>query len=346
MRRCFLFLSFACSHLLAEEAHACSCAGPDFANELRIGNGIIPENSIGFGWHFTRAKDVESLLDLVEVTRLDQPAIDNGFTVEPVGFRSDIFGDGSATVFAIRPNEWEVGARFDVATAYEPDEPFTNDRHFARGVFEIGPALTSLPSEPVAASKTILQNLSLSEPRSSCDGEALGSTATVWLPFRNEINVAHLDFDTFVNGSLYEQTSSSCEYVEPGRNWYRPHQNWVDFHTNLLVAICESSIELPGLAPGTHSVQIRARIPGTDTFFDSLPSDVELLCPSPISDDVGDSDDDVGVPDAALDHDGGSESVIEAGTGCNSTGTNALSSVLFVGLFAFALVLRRKEKHI
>lgn len=272
MKTLWVLILFATVGFTAKDAIACSCAGPYFENALRLGNGVIPENARGLGWHFTRAEEAGALEELVTITRLDKPAVDNGFVIEPVV-------EGS-TVFTIRPNEWEVGAQFDVSTVFQSDEPYTNNRHFARGIFEIGEPLLSFPEE-LWISETSIEKIRVNEG-TSCDAQVLGAIATIGLSGGLEINLVNLDFETFVDGERYAQTSSSCEYIEPGRNWYNR------IASDRLVAICGSpdGYDIPGLKSGTHTVQIRATLPGTNVSFDTLSTDIELTCPETVPDNT------------------------------------------------------------
>lgn len=81
-------------------------------------------------------------------------------------------------------------------------------------------------------------------------------------------------FRTIVNGKQWSVRKSLCSLVEPGRGWDSVA------HDRIFAACDEPSFSpiSPVLTPGSHTVSMEARLPGTDIVLRTKKQTVNLVC--------------------------------------------------------------------
>ena len=110
----------------------------------------------------------------------------------------------------------------------------------------------------------------------SCTGWLTVSQARIaaWLPRDFRKWEDQLLFRTIVDGEPWQVRSALCSVVEPGRGWDGVA------HDRIFAACEEPSFSpiSPVLAPGRHTVEIEARLPGTDVVLRTEKRTVNLEC--------------------------------------------------------------------
>lgn len=137
-----------------------------------------------------------------------------------------------------------------------------------------------------------------------------------------------LFYSTFVDGQAWRPYEHLLEPPPPGGNWRGRGDDW-------LYSICASATEQrpnSNLEEGTHQVEIRATLPGTNLSLVTSAISVTLQCaPTPPPPDAGVN------PDASGAYD-------ESGGGCSaSRGGSPLGVALVLAISLIAVGLRRRR---
>lgn len=263
----------------AAPAGACSCGIP-FQNELRTGDGQVPANA-GVPWWLAERQSAAPLESLVTIERIE------GGQQIPVPAAVERFED----IYVIRPaSGWSAGERYRISV--DTGLEGAADQRLRTAEVEITPALEA--TKPLDMSMSIAQRrrLQLIDNGGSCSSER--DAAVVELSAgapegMSAFPLGILYFSTHVDGAPWRPSSSLCESIQPGTSWTGPH-------SDRLVAPCDGSTrEGASLSEGQHTVQMLARLPGTDVTFQTIEQLIELRCDTSAL-DPGDDEDEAAIP--------------------------------------------------
>jgi len=255
----------ATAAMLPAAAFACSCSTA-LVNQFQIGGeGVIPVNALGVAWHTNLAGEVPA--DKIWVEQVE------GDTRTRVDFAIE---SPLEDLYLIRPANWAQGhtyrihAETDRFVAY----PYTADDWIREVEVQVGPPVTTEPTGDIFVDTAKPDSIRISSNGGGCDTTFEGVGVGVYM--RNlEIDYGLLLFTTTVDGKAWAPRTDLCEANRPG-------ESWVGRGQDRLVAVCDDSfVEDFMLAPGSHTVSMSARLPGTDIIFTSEKVTVELTCPEP-----------------------------------------------------------------
>ena len=269
----------------APHALACSC---DYLPYGFIGpyTSRLPANAAGIPWY-------------VSTRRARRPWIEDRLAVDEYRFTLEVLNDGQFLQIPLRVDAaQEFATRFDTYLIYHigPMDEALRPGATYRVTDRLDPQRYGEPYEDVqvvveidheALSAETLLTLHAAPARvdsfhvaaadGMCSGHLKVSQARIAARLPGELRKweDQLLFSTIVDGKQWVARRSLCSQVEPGRGWDDVA------HDRVFAACEEPSFQpvTPVLEPGSHTVMVEARLPGTDIVLRTATESVDLECP-------------------------------------------------------------------
>ena len=250
-------------------AWACTCGADLCTNEVFVGD-VLPANVEGLTWRTSWTVDGQEGAEQVLALERKQP--DGSFMEVPFRWSYNEWPDwptvapdgGFEQGVTYRVSNREAGV-WEVCNTGE-DEGV--DVELVNQTFEVGAPVTSFELD-VEVGEEVRQVVPFGS--SSCEDfiEAVSRTVRVEAP--GELDDV-LEFFLFVDGEPFYHSPSTCTFRESGALGQSRHEA-------IVPVACE---EWPvGLDEGSHTIQVKARLRGSDVWFTGESQTLEWRCEPP-----------------------------------------------------------------
>lgn len=278
LRNCCLRASLGVSMLgsasaqfyFAQQAFACDCGcfGGNFVPE----RGLVPASLGAIAWSRRLESKGASWQE-----ELSFESIDPGGKRSPVAFRVERAGLGGHRVIPI--DGLEPGIRYELkghsgSTTCNGEENAYHRAEFFTSYPTSFPTVSSLGEIDIDVSPS-RGTLSLAAAECSKEVEVQFMDVRVDLHPQMKAWKDALVYETIVDGERWQPKSSACDSEGLGASWKGRGKERV-------FVICDQeareSTDHPGLRPGAHTLQFRARVEGHQSVFVSTILNFDLRC--------------------------------------------------------------------